>query len=175
MGNYLLLRNSTIDANETAGMETSFINTTGRCIFLFVSFEKHSCSLCGDGIFRIVLKNESQETSEEALLSGTEIFNSGIKFGQKWMPLFHEFPDGVHKVILEVEQAINPNSFMLDDIEITHCQEMSELFLFSMILTFLLMTLHTHIQISVVMHTSQVFANMNQISKHDLCFHHKVN
>ena len=130
MGNFLLLRDSTIATKETAEIETSFINTTGRCIFLFVSFEKHNCSLCGDGTFRILLKNELQEITEEAILNGSEIFNSGLEFGQIWMPLFHEFPDGIHKVILKAEQAEETNSFMLDDIEITHCHEMSELISF---------------------------------------------
>ena len=128
MGHFLLLRNSTTEAKETTRIETtSFINTTGRCIFLFVSFQRQNKDLGGDGVFRILLKDESQEITEQAILNGSEIFSSRMVFSQNWLRIFHPFPDGVHKVILEAEQAEEANSFMLDDIEITYCQEMSEL------------------------------------------------
>ena len=50
-------------------------------------------------------------------------------YGKNWMPLFHTLPEGVHKIIIEAEQISNGgNNFMLDNIEITTCDNMRKFF-----------------------------------------------
>ena len=115
-------------------METvNYINTTNRCVFLFVSFHKTDKTFGGDGIFRVLLKSESQLITEEVVLNGSEVYNNYFRTDQNWLRIYRKLPDGLHKVILRAEQYKDANSFMVDDIDISHCSEIRK-FLKSLIL-----------------------------------------
>ena len=122
IGHFLLFREANKKGHSIARIETEkFLNTTGRCLFLFVSQTSKIHKIRGQ--LRILSKAENQLTTKKETLDPGDPAPEG--YGKNWMPLFHALPEGIHKIIIEAEQFSNGgNNFMLDNIEITTCDNM---------------------------------------------------